>query len=108
MNVVESSKGVTEVIAVEVDFLSRLQNNETVQTFSMDMSLFAGTDPNPDAMLVSQSKNQSVVTTIVKGGIAGNMYRLSVAARTSANNIYVNRVLIAVLTDNAIAPATIP
>ena len=108
MNTVENAKGVTEIIAVEMDFLSRLQNGETVQTYSMDMSVFSGVDPTPDTMLVSQSLNQSTVTTVVRGGIVGNIYNLSVAARTSANNIYVNRALIAVLTDNAIVPVAIP
>ena len=107
MNVVENSKFVNELIDVEVDFLSRLINGETVQTYSMAMSVFSGVDPAPSSMLVSQFLNQSTVNTRVQGGIAGNIYRLSVAARTSANNIYINRVLIAVLSDNAVVPSGI-
>ena len=105
MNFVENSKGVTEIIAVTVDFLSRLQNKETVQTYSMSMSLHTGEDSNPADMLVSQHVSRSRVITVVQGGIPGNVYQLSVAARTSDNNIYVNQTFIAVLEDNAVTPA---
>lgn len=103
--VISDTKGVSENVEFSLDFLSRLEVGETLQTCASVISVLTGTDLNPSAMLDGlPTISGTSVEQNVQGGVAGNIYLLSLSARTSLNNIFVMETAIAVMPTNAIAP----
>ena len=107
--VVMESKLVDESLSVVVSFLSRLAVGETVQTTAVVASLASGTDATPSAILSGVGTITGAdVSQRVIGGLAGNIYMLTFSIRTSANNIYINRARVAVLSNTTVTPAAFP
>lgn len=104
-NVVSESKLIGETLNVSIDFLSRLQVGESVQTAAVSIQVFSGIDANPSAMLSgSPIISGSLVTQKVIGGLPGVVYELFLYARTSLNNIPVQQTKIAVLSSPVVTP----
>ena len=73
-----------EELPIVSDFLNRLAIGETVVTCSSSIRVWSGIDPTPSVMLVgTPTISGSEVTQVVTGGVAGVVYTLSIAARTS-------------------------
>jgi hypothetical protein len=103
--VISDTKLVSESVDISIDFLSRLQVGETLQTCASAMSVLTGVDLNPAAMLsgLPTISGTSVIQNVVAGNV-GTIYILSLSARTSENNIFVMETAIAVMPSNAIVP----
>lgn len=100
------TKLTTEVLDVDVDFLSRLVDGETVVTAASAIAVFSGVDSAAGSMLSgTPTITNSVVTQRIIDGVAGVVYILAVSVRTSDGNIYVNEGKLAVLPSNANVPA---
>ena len=95
-----------EDIILVIDFLSRLLPGESVQTCASTISVLSGGDSNPTTMIpLLPAISGSSVHQQVIDGIAGNIYLVSIAVRTSLNNIYINEVKLAVLSSVNLNPA---
>lgn len=102
----EQSKGTAEVVDLEADFLSQLILGETVLAASCSVVVHSGEDPNPSAMLSGvPSIAGSIVTQKIQGGVAGVIYTVSFAIRTSLVNVYVQDFKLAVLTSTVVPPS---
>lgn len=103
--VIVDTKAVPENIELAIDFLSRLDAGETLQTCAANISVKSGVDPTPSSMLVGLPViSGSVVSQNVQSGIAGVIYTVAISARTNQNNIYVMEADLVVTSSNAIAP----
>ena len=107
---VQDAKTQSESVSMVFDFLSRCQQGENVVTCVVAIGVFSGTDPSPSSMLDGSPSVSygTVVTQKVKAGLPGVIYQVSCSARTSLNNIYINQVKLAVLSDNAATPPALP
>ena len=69
----------------DLDFLSALDEGETITFASCQCLLWSGTDPNPTAMKSGITTSAgSVVSQNITGGIAGNIYVLVAGIITSS------------------------
>lgn len=99
--VITEAKDVGETVQISLEFLSRLRIGETLGTCTASISVLSGIDASPNSMLQGlPSIIGTSVSQVVKGGVLGNIYLLSLAARTSLNNIYVQETAIAIPSNN--------
>ena len=98
-------KLVGETVSVRLNFLSRLEVGETLATSNATVSVFAGVDAAPTAMLSGASaiSGTEVVQKLV-GGLPGVIYKVTAVIRTSLNNILMNEAKVAVLTSAIVTP----
>lgn len=95
-----------EELTVDVDFLSRCATGESASTAISTMTVLSGTDATPEAMLSGlPSVSNNVVSQKVVGGVGGVIYLLTISVRTTANNIVINEVKLAVKTSLGAIPA---
>jgi hypothetical protein len=79
-----SPKRVAEVQIFSVDFSPLLAAGETLSAAVWSVALFSGTDPTPNAMLQGPAVIAgSVVSQVLKGGVAGGIYGPICTATTS-------------------------
>lgn len=104
--VTEQSKLQGESITLNVSFLSRLEVGESVWSAAADVAVLVGEDedtaammPNPPIVIGSYD-----VTLGITGGTVGNIYQVTIAIRSTMNNIYYNQVKVAVLPGSIAAP----
>lgn len=102
---VSLSKLVSEDVDLVTSFLSRLQIGETLVTCNSSVAVFAGTDPTPLSMKsgIPTISGTDVIQKIIDG-VAGVIYIVYISARTSLNNVFVQEVKLAVLSDAAAIP----
>lgn len=96
---VQESKLVGEVYTLKVNFQSRLEMLETVETCEVGIEVLVGVDEGVADMLTGEPTvvGNTYVYQQVGGGVVGVIYQLTFAARTSDNNIYMNQCKLAVL-----------
>lgn len=70
-----------------VDFVNDLQNNESVVSAVVTLSVFSGTDPNPQSHIVGTYaiNGTSIVTQVVGGLLPNVVYIFNIVATTSLN-----------------------
>lgn len=84
--VVLRSKKVGETLGYPVDFISSLAPGETINTSIVSVSVYAGIDPNPSAMITgTPTQSGTVVNQGITGGLLGNIYELLYKVTTSLN-----------------------
>ena len=87
-----------EVKRYEFDFLSAMAEGETLTFSTVACYIWSGTDASPSAMISgSSSISGSVVSQLIEGGIAGNIYVLVAGATTSGGQSLQLRGQVAVL-----------
>lgn len=88
-----------EVFTLRVDFLSRLDVTETLETCIATIEVLAGEDENPTEMLLGDAEvyGATHVQQRIQGGVVGVTYQISLAGRTSTNNIYINQCKLVIL-----------
>lgn len=79
-----------ETIPILVDFSDDLVGGETINGASCAPTVSAGTDPSPTSILNGVATfTGSVVTQVIKGGIAGVIYMLAFTVTTTSSHNYV-------------------
>lgn len=98
-------KAPAEQLELEFDFYHTMLFGDTIEESAVTITVNSGTDPNPTAMLVGSSTHTDrTVIQMVDGGISGNIYLVSMSARTASNCVYVVEGLLAVNDSPAIIP----
>lgn len=75
------------VVLDQFDFLSGLQPSETLVGANATISLYSGTDPNPQALFQGISVSGSKALVQILPQILGNVYYLVVRVSTSASQV---------------------
>jgi hypothetical protein len=87
-----------ETITVKMDFTSRMEPGETVNTAIAQAVVSSGVDPSPaDIISGIATVTNNIVSQVITGGLPGVIYKLSFSVRSSANNILINTAQLAVL-----------
>ena len=95
------SKALLSNIFVDFDFLSALTTGETITGASVLASVFSGTDPTPQNIVVGAATvDGSIVTQEITGGIQGVLYLLNCQIVTSLANIKILQGNLAILSEN--------
>jgi hypothetical protein len=70
-----------------IDFIQDVQNGETVTSAVVTLTLFSGTDPNPNGHIQGSYalNNSTIVTVPIAGLLPNNVYSLNITATTSLN-----------------------
>lgn len=106
---VADQKLVGEDITLVVDFNSRLVIGEVALTCSANITLYSGTSHDMTSMLVGAATiSNNIVSQVISGGLAGNIYTVWVSVRTTETNVLVNEVRLAVMPDSSIDPPPAP
>ena len=83
-----SNKAVAESIFLGFDFSNRLSIGETISTATFTNKVIQAVDSTASAMVFGTAViNAGLVQTMIKNGIAGNTYELSVTVNTSGNRV---------------------
>jgi hypothetical protein len=86
--VILASKRPAEIVAVQFPFGDQLAFGETISGQAVTVSVFAGVDPAPAAMLFgAASQSAGIVTQQIQGGLPGVIYQLVCAVSTSMANV---------------------
>lgn len=97
-----SSKDPEEIVELGFEFANIIETGETISSASFDVSVLAGTDATPAAMLSGAVIIEgTVVSQKIIGGVDGCTYRIECTANTSANNKYIETGSIKVTEKNA-------
>jgi len=100
-----ASKMVSESLDVSFDMLSRCTQGETIVTAIVNIVVSSGIDPTPEDMIEGiTTVSNNIATQRVGNGLPGVIYDVVCAARSSLNNIFINTMKLAVLSDNALVP----
>lgn len=103
---VTESKLQSEAIILRSDFLSRLEVGESAVTVATTITVHSGVDPTPTTMISgSPSVTNNLASQRIIGGLPGVVYEVSFAVRTNNNAVYINQLLLAVLTSPNLNPA---
>ena len=95
----------SESLDVDFDLLSRCDIGESIVTAVVNVVVSSGVDPAPEDMLEGVTTvSNNIATQRVTGGLPGVIYDVVCAARSSLNNIFINTMKLAVLSDNALVP----
>lgn len=98
-------KAVSEVLDVTFDFMHTMMFGDSISAAAVVITLESGTDSAPSAMLDgSPTFTARTVTQSVQGGIVGNIYRISMSARTVNHCVYVVEGLLAINDSPALTP----
>lgn len=104
-----ATKFETEELTLEIDMSSRCVVGESILTSVVSVSVLSGEDPLAEFMVSgAASVTNSVVSQKIINGVAGVVYLIECAGRSSLNNIFVNECKLAVRSDNAVTPAVLP
>lgn len=99
-----NQKAVGETLTIEFDMLSRLKNQETVETAIVSYSVASGDAAATLAIVGPPIVANNIVSQAISGGVAGVIYKLTCAVRTSLNNILINEANLSVRSDNSLVP----
>ncbi len=71
-------------VVLATDFISKLQQGETISSATTTASVYTGVDPNASSLVQgAPSVSGTVVNTLVGGGVTGVIYEIKVVATTS-------------------------
>ena len=83
-----SNKAVAENIYLGFDFSNRLSTGETISTATFTNVVIQSVDSGASSMVFGTATiNAGIVQSMIKNGVAGNTYELSVVVNTSGNRI---------------------
>lgn len=72
------------VVILPTDFISKLQQGETIYSATAAASVYSGSDPDASALITgSPSISGTVVYITVSGGVLGVTYEIRITATTS-------------------------
>jgi hypothetical protein len=72
------------VVILPTDFISKLQQGETISSATAAASVYSGSDPDASALITgSPSISGTVVYITVSGGVLGVTYEIRITATTS-------------------------
>lgn len=86
-------------LIVPFNFTSVLSNGQTISGATTVATVWSGTDTNPSAIVGSTSPSGTVVNQTLTGGVAGNIYKVTVTATASDGSVQVLMGYLAVVAD---------
>lgn len=90
-------KFVEEALVISSDFSDRLAVGESVNAASSVILVFSGTDPDPELVLSGAATlANNVISQLVIDGLPGVIYKVLMTATTTAGNILINELKLAV------------
>jgi len=94
------AQGETCFTSSAFDFISCLQQGETIATFSVGATVYSGTDPNPSLILSGSPTlvNGTQVRQLTTGGVNGVTYELDCTVTTSLGQTLIQTGLLSVYT----------
>jgi len=95
------SKYADSTVPLVVDFISQLIDGEALVAATTSASVFNGTDPAPeDILLGSPDLAQNVVTQTITGGLVGVTYTVQFNGTTNLDNELIINVYVSVINSN--------
>lgn len=95
------TKNQGEIIPVKINMLGRCLDGETIALAEVSVSVISGEDPAPNDMLVGTASvgDGEWVTQTIEGGVLGVVYDLVFSVTTSLDNIYIDTVPLAIVSE---------
>ena len=102
------AQGETCFTSSPFDFISCLQQGETILTFSVGATVYSGTDTNPSAILSGTPTvvNGTQVRQLTTGGVNGVTYELDCTVTTSLGQTLIQTGLLSIYSTPVIAPTS--
>jgi len=102
------AQGETCFTSSPFDFISCLQEGETISTVSVSATVYSGLDSNPSAILsgLPTLVNGTQVRQLITGGVNGVTYELDCTVTTSLGQTLIQSGLLSVYTNLASAATT--
>lgn len=102
-------KSPVEALPITFDFNHVLGFGDPIATAAVNIIVQSGTDPSPSDMLDGgPTYNDYSVTQVFKAGVVGNIYKISMSARTAGNSVYVVEGALYVNNSPAPTPPVLP
>lgn len=100
--IIFDAKAAGETNPYVVNFSDRLINGETINGAGITVTVFAGTDANPSALLSGSATYDAYgnVTQNLTGGLAGVIYNIVYTVTTTGSHNYVKVGQLSVISDS--------